>query len=40
MKKTIAVGEKYGISKNDLISERGYNLDLEGRILDNIWNDI
>ncbi|MBH09405.1 MAG: hypothetical protein CMG74_03455 [Candidatus Marinimicrobia bacterium] len=40
VKKTIAVGEKYGISKNDLISERGYNLDLEGRILDNIWNDI
>ena len=39
VKKIITIGVKYGILENDLISERGYTLELEGRILDKIWDD-
>ena len=34
VKKFISIAEKYGINRRDLISESGYTLDLEGRILD------
>ena len=35
----ITLGEKHGVLENDLLSERGYPLELEGRILDKIWDD-
>ena len=35
----IAVGEKHGILQSDLLSERGYTLELEGRLLDKIWDE-
>ena len=31
--------KKYGILRRDLISENGYTLDLEGRILDSLWSE-
>ena len=39
VEKIITVGEKHGILQNDLLSERGYTLELEGRILDKIWDE-
>jgi len=39
VKKFISIGEKYGIKRRDLISENGYTLDLEGRILDCLWSE-
>ena len=39
VKKIITVGEKHGILQNDLLSERGYTLELEGRLLDKIWDE-
>lgn len=39
VKKIIAVGEKHGILQSDLLSERGYTLELEGRLLDKIWDE-
>jgi len=39
VKRTFAIGEKYGILEKDLRSERGYTFELEGRILDSIWEE-
>ena len=39
VKKFISIAEKYGINRRDLISESGYTLDLEGRILDCLWSE-
>ena len=39
VKKIITVGEKHGILQKDLLSERGYTLELEGRLLDKIWDE-
>tara|TARA_S200000501_G_scaffold339840_1_gene347823 strand:+ start:17586 stop:18137 length:552 start_codon:yes stop_codon:yes gene_type:complete len=40
VKRTIDLGKKYDITKDDLLSERGYSLDLEGKILDKIWSNV
>ena len=39
VKKFISISDKYGIKRRDLISENGYTLDLEGRILDSLWSE-
>tara|TARA_A100001011_G_C14216287_1_gene802190 strand:- start:712 stop:1263 length:552 start_codon:yes stop_codon:yes gene_type:complete len=39
VKKFISIAEKYGIMRRDLISENGYTLALEGRILDSLWSE-
>lgn len=40
VKRVINLGKKYDITENDLLSERGYSLDLEGKILDKIWSNV
>ena len=40
VKRIINLGKKYDITEDDLLSERGYSLDLEGKILDKIWSNV
>ena len=40
VKRVINLGKKYDITEDDLLSERGYSLDLEGKILDKIWSNV